>query len=340
MPATKKQPKAAPIDMRVPEDFKPARTEEIRKFLHQNEMLLPTPVDDDDNEDEEFTARVNAVLDALSESDRADVIAWARAALWMTDGRSDWLGTPINAVATRAEVTPPACIAALVHPDFATTEAFDAVIGNGARIIDPDPVAVDEVKLDGDQILLVEEPEGEAPAPVGAMAFQSPEDVSSVALSLRARAEDLASEAKRLSSLGRHGESKNLLNEAARIREALLPQLQTQRDIPFNEQESLNSAITRIVGNRVRSAVVRTNKNFLTIGVGETHDEVAKREEQLADFERLVGSIAELTAAAIMPVVREVSERAFAAGKSAREVTPEFVAREAVQSVQSELAAA
>ncbi|MBY0490668.1 MAG: hypothetical protein K2R93_12570 [Gemmatimonadaceae bacterium] len=331
--------KAAPapaVPMAMPADFD--ASDSAAALLDRADLLTSV-------EGRESHEVIDAVLAALSESERAAVVAFARRISWLTEHVRD--GKRIQPIVPAAELVPPACLAAGVsvfetpvrlRDDVASVAAIrnwakDGVVGDDSAEA-PGPADA------GGQLALVAE-DTPAPKKITELAFTSGDEVASVALALSGRAEDLDKEAKKLTELGRHAEAKALQREARHIKDALLAQLQPQTVLPFNAGESPLAAVTRVVGTTVRTAVVKALKNHVEVGEGETYDEVVERRlAELADFERLVGGIAEHAAAAVLPVLRETAERAFEAGLAARGATPEVLVREAVQAHGAQRAAA
>lgn len=164
------------------------------------------------------------------------------------------------------------------------------------------------------------------------MHFKSADEVLSTAQALLARAADLRALAKKAREIGRMRESISIEREAAHIGEALLPQVQAQVGLPFNDHEDLLDALTRSVGRTVRNATVRAIHVALSPIEGEDNNSTLARRRVLIDtFETVVGGIAEHAAAAVLPFVHETAERAYVAGLEARNATPQALARQAVQ---------
>ncbi len=309
---------SAPVPAPMPDDFD--ATLSLAALLVRHEVLASV---EGMTKNEVAEAFVGALTDAEADAVRR----FARSVGWLVETRAGVLPT-----ATAQDLTPPPCLAMRAREDIASLDAI--------RRWALDVQVVGEVRDDAPQLTLVTETPVPA-KPVTELAFASSDEVASCALALSDRAEALEKEAKKLVDLGRHTEAKALQREAKHIRDVLLTQLHAQRSLPFNAGETVLSAVTRVVGATVRTAVVRSIKTAVVVGEGETYEEVTeKRLADLAEFERVVGGVAEHAAAAVLPVLRDVAERAYDAGKAAREVSAEALVRDAVQQHGAQRAAA
>jgi len=300
---------------------------------------------------------IDAAIAALRREDAGAVRQFARQVAWLMGGsyqKEQWLGDTGFPAARRADLVAPTCLAngiafedeelgtitVTLHEDVVSAEAIAAwATDRGqSQVIDEAVETALEIRYEvsdsgAQQLALVSEEEAPAKKVTG-MDFQSADEAQSVASALEGRAEDLEKEAKRLTDLKRNAEARNLLREAKHIRETLLPQVAPQLAIPFNAAESPVDALTRVVGGPVRKATVRAMTSAVVVGEGETYEEVIERRKaEVADFERVVGHIAEHSAAALMPVLREAVERAVEAGRTERRTTAESLVREAVQAI-------
>jgi hypothetical protein len=316
-------PAKAPVPTPMPADWDAAYT--LAALLVRHEVLTRHEV----MSDEEVAHQV--FLD-LSPDAIPAVTHFVRSVGWLAEKRPGVLPV-VNA----ADVTWPAAVptAFIVHDD--TVRVRDDIATVDAIRAWTDPEQITDVPA---QLALVEEAPGKSKV-VTELAFSSGDEVASVSLALADRAEALEKEAKKLTDLGRHAEAKALVREAKHIREALLVQLESQRELPFNTGETVLASVTRVVGSTVRTALVRSVKTAVVVGEGETYEEVTeKRLADLADFERIVGGVAEHAAAAVLPVLRDVAERAYEAGKASREQSAESLVRDAVQAHGAQRAAA
>lgn len=202
-----------------------------------------------------------------------------------------------------------------------------------------DEPAQDEAVVDGEdgQLALVDPDTVTQPTtPVRTLQFMSGDEARVTAVALTGYAADLRALAKKSRELAREREAQSFEREAKLVHESLLAQLKPDPTLPFHE-EPLHQAIARVVGYTVRHALRRSLMLKRPKLEGESDEEHAARaQEDANDFEAIVGGIAEHSAAAVSPVLEQLAERAFAAGLAARTVTPETLAREAVQAVEAE----
>lgn len=171
-----------------------------------------------------------------------------------------------------------------------------------------------------------------APASGTGVALNAPGVARVLARAVKSYAEDLEKEAKRVRDLGYDRESKVLESDAAVLREDVLQQLEPQARIPLGTT-SLSQAIeTRLQGKLRRR--VRQALGELPREVGVTvEDHKAAMAQKLDDFEVVIGSVAAITTALVVGIVREAATRGIAAGRLAREVTPDMLGAQAVDAV-------
>lgn len=195
------------------------------------------------------------------------------------------------------------------------------------------PASAPAAEPDG-QLTLVQEPTPPK-KPLTPLTFQSGEQVASVRLALKARADDLRGEAKRLSGLGRTVEAAALEREARDISEQLLRQVESQAAIPFNESETLPQAIKRVVQGEVRYRARAALLKSVVQKKGETKQDAEQRAlGKLDDLEQLIGNIGEQAGLLVCDILVEAADRAKEAGKVERQATASQLAREAVQAVE------
>lgn len=185
------------------------------------------------------------------------------------------------------------------------------------------------------QLQLVQEPTPPK-KPLTPLTFQSGEQVASVRLALQARAEDLKSEAKRLSGLGRTAEAAALEREAKDITEQLLRQVTAQHAIPFNESETLPQAIKRAVQGEVRYRARTALLKSVAMKKGETKADAEQRAlGKLDDLEQLIGNVGEQAGLIVAKLIVEAADRGKEAGRVERVATASAIAREAIQAVEA-----
>lgn len=288
----------------------------------------------------------------LTDDERAQVAELVRVVSWLdhVDG----------AGATRAQLTLPDCLLPIVATATNTTDALrsefeDRIIPTeGETDTNPPAEATNTpndgtITTEGDTLAAAGEtpavePDGqlslvqEAPTPkkpLTPLTFQSGEQVASVRLALKARADDLRGEAKRLSGLGRTVEAAALEREARDISEQLLRQVESQAAIPFNESETLPQAIKRVVQGEVRYRARAALLKSVALRKGETKQDAEQRAlAKLDDLEQLIGNIGEQAGLLVCDILVEAADRAKDAGRVERQATASQLAREAVQAVE------
>lgn len=187
----------------------------------------------------------------------------------------------------------------------------------------------------GEQLSMIDDEEARAVSD-NYLRFLSGDEAKATAVALNGYASDLASLAKKAKDLGRNREALSLEREAKLVRESLLSQLESQVAIPFDDAEPLQHAMARYIGFNVRHAVVRVLQSTVKLEDGESYDDGQQRmKDKIDEFEKVIGAIAEQGAAVVQPVLFELAERAYTAGITARETTPESLVRNAVQAVAS-----
>lgn len=285
----------------------------------------------------------------LTEAERAQVAELVRVVSWLDHVQ--------DAGATAAQLTLPDCLLPIVATALNTTAALrgefeHAIIGTGEtdvpdrettaaaedtiRPTDETTTSIGEPPIaDADgQLSLVQET---APPkkPLTPLTFQSGEQVASVRLALKARADDLRGEAKRLSGLGRTVEAAALEREARDISEQLLRQVESQAAIPFNDSETLPQAIKRVVQGEVRYRARAALLKNVAVKKGETKQDAEQRAlAKLDDLEQLIGNIGEQAGLLVCDILVEAADRAKDAGRVERQATASQLAREAVQAVE------
>lgn len=295
--------------------------------------------------------------------------AWAREVEWVLDGKPEGGGVP---AIRYSKLMAPEFFHAKLARDLSTEEIALAtlvnVVEDAAEPVSTEPEPLDESAAgplfddddddDGDlwdadeeagdddaveapaadadgQLQLVQEP---APPkkPLTPLTFQSGEQVASVRLALQARAEDLKSEAKRLSGLGRTGEAAALEREAKDITEQLLRQVTAQHAIPFNESETLPQAIKRAVQGEVRYRARTALLKSIAQKKGETKQDAEQRAlGKLDDLEQLIGNVGEQAGLIVAKLIVEAADRGKEAGRVERAATASAIAREAIQAVEA-----
>ena len=170
------------------------------------------------------------------------------------------------------------------------------------------------------------------PATADGVRLNAPGVARVLARAVKSYADDLEKEAKRVRDLGYDRESKVLESDATVLREDVLQQLEPQARIPLGTT-SLSQAIeTRLQGKLRRR--VRAALGELPREVGVTvEDHKAAMTAKLDDFEVVIGSVAAITTALVVGIVREAAARGIAAGRLAREVTPDLLGAQAVDVV-------
>ena len=205
----------------------------------------------------------------------------------------------------------------------------DAAADEAAALAD---LGFTPVDVDGNgQALLLNATEGKG-ASTNALVFNSGDEITTTALALHKRSEDLRALAKKSREMGKLREATAIEREATHIAEFLLPQVRTQIEAPFDDAEELIDALTRTVGGTIRRATSRS----LRLNKGQWPDELdedynARCRQLMEEYETIVGGIAENAAAAVLPFLEQCAEMAYAAGLEARNGTPAVLARRAVQ---------
>jgi hypothetical protein len=167
--------------------------------------------------------------------------------------------------------------------------------------------------------------------PQSGLRLESPVEAKMTALALSEHHATLSSLAKKLREAGQEREAAVLDANAKLVKERLLPQLETQVVLPFGYVD-VGKAIHDRVAGRVRSQLAQAVRRNAPLIAGELDEDREMRiQENLADFEVLVGSVAELVSAVVTPAIVGAASRGEMAGRHARETTADTLALEALE---------
>jgi hypothetical protein len=236
----------------------------------------------------------------------------------------------------RQEFRPIPFTVVLDYPAIETTPAEDevprGVVVYTPPVEDPEDVFVHEPAGGSQQAFPGFEAAGAASAPTTGVALNAPGVARVLARAVKSYADDLEKEAKRVRDLGYDRESKVLESDATILREDVLQQLEPQARIPLGTVSLTQAIETRLQGKlrrRVRQALAELPRDARTTD----EDHKAAMHAKLDDFEVVIGSVAAITTALVVGIVREAAARGIAAGRLAREVTPDLLGAQAVDVV-------
>lgn len=284
----------------------------------------------------------------LKEEERAQVAEFVRVI--------SWLDHVADSGATPAQLTLPDCLLPIIAEPLNTTEKlqkvfFDQVIPTPEAITEPvttEPVttateapaaSVDHSPAvpDADgQLSLVKEPE--KPNVMKTLKFRSADEVMAVRYALEDSLKSYEKLAKESDAMGEAAAAKIFRDKALLLRQQLLPQVNAQLKLPFNEQQSLPSLVANSVAREVRARARASLMKNITQRKGESSADAEKRQlEKLDDLETLIGNIAENVGSLATKYISAAADRGIDAGKKALQADSATVAREAVQLVDYQL---
>lgn len=234
------------------------------------------------------------------------------------------------------EFRPVPFLAVPEYPAIETTPAEDEV-PRGVVVYTPpveDPAdARDAEPVGGTQQAFPGfETAGADPAPTKGVALNAPGVARVLARAVKSYADDLEKEAKRVRDLGYDRESKVLESDATILREDVLQQLEPQARVPLGTV-SLSQAIETRLAGKLRRRVRQALQELPREARMTAEDHRAAMASKLDDFEVVIGSVAAITTALVVGIVREAAARGIAAGRLAREVTPDLLGAQAVDVV-------
>jgi hypothetical protein len=179
---------------------------------------------------------------------------------------------------------------------------------------------------------------GRAAAPsavVGELRLSSPGQAQMTAIALAGFAADLKKLAKDARALGKLKLATEAEKDAQLITEDLLAQLEPQAKLPFGYADVRAALSARIAGT-LRTKLAATIRRETPLDAErDPHgtDRALRIDARINEFESLVGNVAEIVVALVVPVVVQAAERGLVAGRLARETTAETLATEAAEVV-------
>lgn len=324
----------------------------LRKYVSEERLFETMAVDEEVAHGDIIPTLERWLTDRLKDDERAQLATFAALMEWMDsdDAHS----------ASAAQFVVPDCFLPVAEAFCQSAEALRTEF-NGRIVDEPTdapstndqateveaPEAVADA-IGADDLATVKEPnaagqlplvdEAKQPAKkITALSLDSSDEVSSVRLALQARAEDLEAEAKRLTGLGKQAESTSVLREAKNIKDKLMKQVSVQTAVEFNANESLPSAIARVVSGEIRSRARAALLKSAATKKGESRQDAEERQRmKLDDLEALIGNIGEQAGALVATILVETAEGAKEAGLRERNATSSQLAREAIQRIEAQ----
>lgn len=156
------------------------------------------------------------------------------------------------------------------------------------------------------------------------LTLDTPGDVPLLRAAIEDRHEHLAKLADKTGDGGRYSrEAQTISRDALRLRNAILPRIADQSQLTMPETP-LVEVLAHAIGSRVRSEV--------RFALKKSDAKSPKDAHALSDeFERAVGSIAELAAKAIAPLLSDVAEEGYDAGRRSLQDAPDVLARRVIE---------
>jgi hypothetical protein len=156
------------------------------------------------------------------------------------------------------------------------------------------------------------------------LTLDTPADLPLVRAAIEDRKDHLAKLAEKVGDGGRYSrEAQAIRRDAQRLDQSILPRCAEQQSIsptPPTLEEVLVATIGARVRNQVRSALAKAGAK-----------DMKERFELPDEFERAIGSIADVAAQAIAPLLADVAEEGYDAGRRSLADAPAALARRVVE---------